>query len=117
MAIVSVSAQYVGPIGRYAAAPVPAGPMLARGAGPLRWRAGLGGGVITDVVTVNGQPVGRRVQAYLQSSGELVAQTWSDPLTGVYTFTGLATGTFFRLVADDHTGVRNSAAGAYQLAS
>ena len=117
MATVSVPARYAGPVGRYAAAPVVGVSTAVRGAGPRRWRVGLGGGVIADSVTVNGQPVGRRVSAYLQRSGELVAETWSDPLTGAYTLSGMAILVPFRVVSDDHTGVRNSAVAAWLYAS
>lgn len=51
-------------------------------------------------------PVGRRVRLHDQPSGRVVAEQWTDPVTGVYSFTRLRPGTFY-VTAFDHTGQFN----------
>lgn len=48
-------------------------------------------------------PVGRRVRLHDQPSGRVVAEQWSDPVTGAYAFTHLRPGTFY-VMGFDHTG-------------
>lgn len=47
----------------------------------------------------------RRVQLIADRSGEVVAETWSNPDTGVYEFKGLDHRARYTAVAFDHTGV------------
>ena len=105
--------RFVGPVGRFAAAPLAGAPAVYRGLGGGRWplRDGTGAGRITDVVTLDGQPVERRVRAFCQRSGTLLAETRSGP-DGSYTLTGLAPGWLVTVIADDHTGVYNSVCAA-----
>lgn len=49
-------------------------------------------------------PVGRRVRLHDQPSGRVVAEQWSDPVTGAYNFTHLRQGTYY-VMGFDHTGV------------
>lgn len=46
--------------------------------------------------------VRRRVRLHDQPTGRLVRETWSDPTTGAYQFTGLPAGRYF-VVGLDHT--------------
>jgi len=58
---------------------------------------------LTGVVTSNGIPASRRVRLFDQLSGQLMRETWSDSVTGVYIFDYIRQGTFF-VLAHDHTG-------------
>jgi len=49
-------------------------------------------------------PVRRRVRLHRQADGVLVAETWSDAVTGEYVFNTVAAGTYY-VAAFDHTGV------------
>jgi hypothetical protein len=51
-------------------------------------------------------PVSRRIRLHEQSSGRLVRETWSDSITGAYSFTGLRL-TLYYITAFDHTGNYN----------
>lgn len=51
-------------------------------------------------------PVRRRVRLHDQSTGRLVREMWSDPVTGAYQFTGLHAGTYY-VTSFDHTGTYN----------
>jgi hypothetical protein len=51
-------------------------------------------------------PVGRRVRLHDQNSGEVVQETWSDEVTGVYSFDYISNGVFY-ITAFDHTGNYN----------
>lgn len=67
-----------------------------------------GKGQITSTVKVHGTsdlPAQRRVGLYSCASRQLVRLTWSDPVTGAYAFSGVATGEPFFVVSWDHTGV------------
>ena len=50
------------------------------------------GGLLTisGTLTVDGAPAKRKVLLMHRKSKRFLAETWSDPVTGVYTFTGLA---------------------------
>lgn len=67
-----------------------------------------GPGMITSTVKVRGTsdvPAQRQVGLYSCRSRQLVQATWSDPVTGVYAFSGVATDEPFFVVSWDHTGV------------
>lgn len=51
-------------------------------------------------------PVRRRVRLHEQSSGRIVRETWSDAVTGVYSFIGLRL-THYYITAFDYTGTYN----------
>ena len=51
------------------------------------------------------QPVWRRVQLIEERSGRVLREVWSDPVTGVYTFSEIRPQIKFSVVAYDHTGV------------
>lgn len=51
------------------------------------------------------QPVSRRVQLIEEVSGRVLREVWSDPVTGVYTFSEIKPQIKFSVVAYDHTGV------------
>lgn len=65
-----------------------------------------GPGTVTGTTKNTGTPptpVRRRVRLHEQSSGRIVRETWSDAVTGAYTFTGLRL-TRYYVTAFDHTG-------------
>jgi hypothetical protein len=62
-----------------------------------------GTGVITGTITEREVPGSYQVQAYDQATGQLCATTWSDPVTGAYSFSQLSTERDFFVIAFDHT--------------
>lgn len=63
-----------------------------------------GRGRITGTVkNTPATPVRRLVRLYREPGGLLVKSTWSDPLTGAYTFDGLAMHYRYTVVSFDHT--------------
>ena len=63
-----------------------------------------GGGLnVTEPVTRMNSPVSRRVRLCDQISGRVAREQWSDPATGLVTFTYLRAGPWV-LYALDHTG-------------
>ena len=65
-----------------------------------------GRGVIAGTVKIHGTsdvPAARKVGLFLRRTMERVAITWSDPVTGVYTFSGLQTIEPFFVASLDHT--------------
>lgn len=51
-------------------------------------------------------PVGRRVRLHDQPSGRVLAEVWSNPVTGAYAFTHIRQGLFY-VTSFDHTGQYN----------
>jgi len=66
-------------------------------------------GVISGTVAVSGVPAHRRVVLFHHRSLKPVASTWSDPVTGAYTFTGLNPAGKYLVVCDDYTQTYNAA--------
>lgn len=66
---------------------------------------------IKGVVTSDGTPARRRVRLYEQREGTLMGETWSDAVTGVYTFEWLPLDRYVA-IALDHTGAFDPAAKA-----
>ena len=67
-------------------------------------RGGLG--IISSTVKIHGTsdvPAARKVGLFLRRTMERVAITWSDPVTGIYTFSGLQTIEPFFIASLDHT--------------
>lgn len=63
-----------------------------------------GPGTITGTVkNTPSTPVYRRVRLHEQSSGRFVRETWSDSITGAYSFPGLRL-THYYIVGFDHSG-------------
>lgn len=62
-------------------------------------------GSVADVVTVNGAPAGiaYRVRLTREADGLLVAEKWSTPSTGAYSFDDLELDQRYIPVALDHT--------------
>lgn len=83
----------------------------AAGAADLRW-GNTPRGHVADVVKVNGAaPVlGYKVRLYRAVDGILVAQTWSAPATGAYSFGDLELDQTYVPVALDHTGTHKPVA-------
>lgn len=52
-------------------------------------------------------PVRRRVRLHDKTTGRLVRETWSDPVTGAYAFEKLRDGLYY-VTAFDHTGNHNA---------
>jgi hypothetical protein len=48
-------------------------------------------------------PVRRRVRLHEQFTGRAIRETWSDSVTGAYSFDNIAAGTYY-VMAFDHTG-------------
>ena len=69
-------------------------------------------GSVADVVTVNGSPAGiaYRVRLTREADGLLVAEKWSTPGTGAYSFSDLELGHRYIPVALDHTGTHKPTA-------
>lgn len=55
----------------------------------------------TKITGTPASPVRVRVSLHDQLSGRLIRSQWSDPLTGVYSFTKIRNGSFY-VVAFDH---------------
>ncbi|MFM6988247.1 MAG: hypothetical protein ACKOXG_06195 [Arenimonas sp.] len=72
----------------------------------------LGGrGRIAGTVKVDSSPdypVWRRVRLFDQRDNRLVAETWSDPVTGAYAFEYINPSRVYVVVSYDHTGVYNA---------
>ena len=64
-----------------------------------------GTGTITSIVTINGALGKRRVILFHRGSRRIIDETQSDSVTGVYTFTGIATGIEFLTLGLDETGL------------
>lgn len=65
-----------------------------------------GAGVISSTVKIHGTsdvPAARKVGLFLRRTMERVAITWSDPVTGIYTFSDLQTIEPFFIASLDHT--------------
>ena len=72
----------------------------------------LGGrGRIAGTVKVDSTPdypVWRRVRLFDRRDNRLVAETWSDPVTGGYAFDYINPARTYVVIAYDHTGVFNA---------
>ena len=54
------------------------------------WDSADGGNAtVSGIVTLNGVPGARKVRLHTLNNGRLIRETWSDPVTGAYQFTGL----------------------------
>jgi len=69
-----------------------------------------GDGTLSGTVTENGVPGKYRVRLYAQETGLLARETWSDPVTGAYSFPFLSTTIELFVVAFDHTATIQNAA-------
>lgn len=69
-------------------------------------------GSVADVVTVNGSPAGiaYRVRLTREADGLLVAEKWSTPGTGAYSFGDLELDQTYVPMALDHTGTHKPVA-------
>jgi hypothetical protein len=67
-----------------------------------------GGRVVGTVKRVGDLPVARRVCLLDERTRVVVAETWSNPLTGAYTFDQVSTGRAYTVMSYDHTGVFNA---------
>lgn len=70
-----------------------------------------GAGRIAGTVKVDSNPdypVWRRVRLFDQRDNRLVAETWSDPVTGAYSFDYINPARLYVVVSYDHTGVYNA---------
>lgn len=74
---------------------------------PLFQNAYAGSGQISGTVkkksSPSNTPLARKVRLFHERTGQLVAETWSDPTTGVYVFSGLDTEQIYTAIAYDHT--------------
>jgi hypothetical protein len=89
----------------------PQGPVLALAEGGFWSRSEVDAGafqVVGDTVNTGTPetPVGRRVRLHDQPSGRVVAEQWSNPVTGAYAFTLIRQGTYY-VTSFDHTGQYN----------
>jgi hypothetical protein len=74
-----------------------------------QWWGGLGR--IAGTVQIKGspdRPVARQVRLFDVRTGILVRETWSDPVTGAYAFTGLDPARDYLALAHDHTRQYNA---------
>ena len=64
-----------------------------------------GGNVnIAGIVTVDNIPAARKVRLFCLQSGRLIRETWSDPITGVYSFIDVKNQRYF-IWAEDYSKV------------
>lgn len=75
-----------------------------------------GQGSIAGTVKINNRPVSRIVRCTDHLTATLVAETWSDPVTGAYRFDGLALDRLFYLLSHDHEREYNAAVADYRYA-
>ncbi len=68
-----------------------------------------GPGTISGTVAVSDTKSMLRVTLLEHLTLKPVAQTWSDPETGEYEFTGLAIGKKYLVICDDYTQIYNAA--------
>lgn len=61
-------------------------------------------GAVSKEAVNESMPVWRRVRLHEQRSGRLIRETWSDSVTGVYSFSGLKIGPEYCAIAFDHEG-------------
>lgn len=69
-----------------------------------------GNGIISGTVKNVGSPgipVYRKVRLHEKSTGFLVREVWSDPVTGVYTFKNISMSYGYYICSFDHTGKYN----------
>lgn len=102
---------YVGSLHTASLLPWPQRPLRAVSLGGAWVRSDVDAGafqVVGDTVNTGTPeiPVGRRVRLHDQPSGRVVAEQWSDPVTGAYAFTLIRPGTFY-VTSFDHTGQYN----------
>jgi hypothetical protein len=67
-----------------------------------------GPGRIAGSVAVEGAPAARKVRLFEAVSGVLVRETWSDPLTGAYEFSGIDPANEYVVLVHDHTRTYNA---------
>lgn len=60
-------------------------------------------GTVKEKALPDNLPLARKVRLYHDRSGQLVAETWSDAVTGSYTFAGLDIDQAYTALALDHT--------------
>ena len=89
----------------------PVWPVTTKSVTPIRGtrNMGFGGngkivGTVKEKGTPENTPVWRRVRLYDERSGLLVAETWSDPVTGAYAFNNIKRDAVYFVLAFDHTG-------------
>jgi hypothetical protein len=61
-------------------------------------------GTVTERGNPTNVPLSRRVNLIEQISGRTLAEVWSDPLTGAYSFPNILGGRKYTVVSYDHTG-------------
>jgi len=68
-------------------------------------------GSVSGVIAVNGQPaaISYRVRLSRVTDGQHIAETWSTPGTGFYSFSDLELSERYVPVALDHTGTHSAA--------
>ena len=62
-------------------------------------------GTVKEKNTPANTPLKRRVVLLSMPGSRAIRETWSDPVTGVYEFNGIATDRTYTVIAYDHTGV------------
>lgn len=70
-----------------------------------------GAGRIAGTVKVDSTPdyaVWRRVRLFDRRNNALVRESWSNPVTGAYSFEGINPARTYVVIAYDHTGVFNA---------
>ena len=75
---------------------------------PVRDYIHGGQGTISSTVKKDTDPVDtpmhRKVRLYRDADGMMIRETWSDPVTGVYTFTGISTDYKYTVISYDYEG-------------
>lgn len=61
-------------------------------------------GTVKEKGTPANVPVWRRVRLFQERAAILIAETWSDPVTGAYAFTHIKRDEVYFVLAFDHTG-------------
>ena len=61
-------------------------------------------GTVKEKGTPANVPVWRRVRLFHERTAALIAETWSDPVTGAYAFNNIKRDEVYFVLAFDHTG-------------
>lgn len=62
-------------------------------------------GTVKEKNTPANTPLKRRVVLLSMPGSRAIRETWSDPVTGVYEFTEVATDRTYTVISYDHTGI------------
>lgn len=103
------TARWTAPGGIFRYDPVDGGPLRVAGDVGVKAEDGGTGTLVTGVDGNQIQPLRRRVRLLQRLTARLVRETWSNPTTGVYEFTGLKDQDYL-VIVDDYALAYNAVA-------